>query len=102
MTAGTRSFGCSPCCKSTSAVGTSPVPSLAEKTVAALLGTGGRGTRPKNKSGLCHAWSDAGSRLQRSRLVGDFPGEVRLLAAEVAVARSARVDRPHQVEHLDD
>src|SRR5512139_2195742 len=40
--------------------------------------------------------------LERSRLVGDLPGEVGLLAAEVAVARGAGVDRPHQVEHLDD
>jgi hypothetical protein len=40
--------------------------------------------------------------LQRGGLVGAFPGEFRLVAAEVAVGGGLLVDRAQQVEHLDD
>src|SRR5688572_5094575 len=40
--------------------------------------------------------------LERRCLVRRFPGEFRLVAPEVAVGRGLLVDRPQQVEHLDD
>src|SRR5262245_12900482 len=40
--------------------------------------------------------------LQRLGLVGLLPAERRQLAAEVAVARRLAVDRPPQVQRLDD
>src|ERR1700694_4127981 len=40
--------------------------------------------------------------FQRERLVGGFPGELGLFAPEVAVRGGLLVDRPQQVEHLDD
>src|ERR1700682_5628552 len=42
-----------------------------------------------------------GGLLERQRLVGRFPGEFGLLAAEVPVGRGLLVDRAQQVEHLD-
>src|SRR5512143_3108414 len=63
---------------------------------------GGAKATPEARGGLCHVWLHASRRLQLSRLVGEFPGEVGLFAAEVPVARGARVDRPQEVEHLND
>src|SRR5688500_1656321 len=39
--------------------------------------------------------------LESQGFVGRFPGELRLFAPEVAVRRGLLVDRPQQVEHLD-
>src|SRR5258708_38614299 len=41
-------------------------------------------------------------RRKRHRLVGRLPGELRLVAAEVAVGGGLLVDGTQQVEHLDD
>src|SRR2546429_1489470 len=40
--------------------------------------------------------------FKRERLVGCFPGELGLFAAEVAVGGGLLVDRAQQIEHLDD
>src|SRR6185295_1565887 len=40
--------------------------------------------------------------LERCRLVGMLPGKFRLVAAEMAVGGGLEVDRPQQVERLDD
>src|ERR1700685_219786 len=48
------------------------------------------------------ARSVAGGCLQRVGPVGALPGEVRLLAAEVAVGRGLRVDGAKQVQVPDD
>ena len=40
------------------------------------------------------------SAARRFGLIGTFPGEFRLLAAEVAVGGGLLVDRPREVEHL--
>src|SRR5687768_12910014 len=62
-------------------------------------------------SGLAHAAKRAdglhqrrglGGALQRGGLVGLLPGELRPLAAEVAVAGRLAVDRPAQLQRLDD
>src|SRR5436190_11312004 len=39
---------------------------------------------------------------QRFDLVGGFPGEFRLVAAEMTVGRRLPIDRTQQVEHPDD
>src|SRR6185369_17839923 len=39
---------------------------------------------------------------QRGGLVGSFPGEVRIVATEVAIGRRLAVDGTQQVEHLHD
>src|SRR5262249_26715664 len=51
---------------------------------------------PKASRGL------ADGRLQRLRLVGALPAERGQLAAEVPVAGGLAVDRPAQIERLDD
>src|SRR6185503_12677642 len=43
-----------------------------------------------------------GGLLQRQGLIGGFPGELGLFAAEVAVGRGLLEDGTLQVEHLDD
>src|SRR5262249_54876441 len=43
-----------------------------------------------------------GIRLERGHLVGGLPGELGLIAAEVAVRRSLEVDRAQEIERLDD
>ena len=45
---------------------------------------------------------EAGGIAQSRRFIGRFPGELGLLAAEVAVGRGLRVDRAQEVEHLHD
>src|SRR3954453_21885598 len=40
--------------------------------------------------------------LERRNLVGVLPGELRLVAAEVAVGRGLAIDRAQQVERMDD
>jgi hypothetical protein len=45
---------------------------------------------------------EPGSCAQCRCLVGGFPGELRLVAAKVAVGGGLAVDRPQQVERLDD
>src|SRR5205814_9533451 len=42
--------------------------------------------------------SDSGCRAQRRRLVGSFPGELRLRAAEVTECGGLLVDRPPYIE----
>jgi hypothetical protein len=59
-------------------------------------------TSPSTNISACISIAYSPARPSCSRLVGDFPGELRLVAAEVAVARGAGVDRAQQVEHLDD
>src|SRR6478672_1696745 len=48
------------------------------------------------------SFADACGFAQCLHLVGRFPGEFRLVAAEVAVRRRLAIDRTQQVEHPDD
>jgi hypothetical protein len=59
-------------------------------------GRRGRDGRGSVLDGLC----DAGRVAERVRLAGRLPGEVRVVAAEVAVRGGLLVDRPVQVEVL--
>src|SRR3712207_2353796 len=67
-----------------------------------------RATGPSGGSSACvrargtEVVLQAGGRAQRVRLVRLLPAELRLVAAEVAVGGGLLVDRPQQVEHLDD
>src|SRR5207237_7935379 len=65
------------------------------------LGDSTRPTKPgswQNRPRRSHP----GGLLERLGLVGLLPGEARALAAEVAVPRGLAVDRPAQVQRLDD
>ena len=68
----------------------------------AALGTSSEGPVPRcHKEALGHGHR-AGGLAQRLGLVGPLPGELGLGAAEVAAAGGLAVDRPAQVEVLDD
>src|SRR5206468_1661711 len=58
-------------------------------------------TTPSRRT-LAHRGGDAGLLAQGVGLVGPLPGEGRQFAAEVAVPRRLPVDRPPQVQRLDD
>src|SRR5450755_3890048 len=52
-------------------------------------------------AGSAGRWSGAGGGPERLRAVRALPGEIGLLAAEVAVGGRLGVDRPEQVEIAD-
>src|SRR5262245_52131551 len=66
------------------------------ETSAPRTGSGSAGDERRHFAG------QAGRGAQLGGAVGALPGEARLVATEVAVGRGGAIDRPPQVERLDD
>src|SRR4051794_32980317 len=73
-----------------------PAAATSATAIATVRRTRGPALRPYGRRLL----GDPGGLAQRVGLVGLLPGEVVVLAAEVAVGRRLLVDRPVQVEVL--
>ena len=72
--------------------------SASERSLTSCPGSGGHAAHREHR----HRRLDAGGLGERLRLVGLLPGEIRQRSAEVAEGRRLLVDRPAQVERLDD